>query len=327
MSSVVGPVRERARRLRQRLIGPELARIREQVAELDYEQRVQQRLLRVALGQLMASEIAGRAVTAGDAQYGAFSQFGEDGIIEYLIRNCDLTPEVFVEIGVETYAEANTRFLAENRLWRGLVVDQNPQLAEDVAATQLHWRSQLSTVSSFVTRENIRHIVQPFIGSAGLGLLSLDIDGIDYFILEQLIDLTPALVIVEYNALFGAQATVTVPYDPAFDRTLPARHNIHYGVSLGAWHHLLAPRGYVLVCCSTAGSNAFFVRGDRRGGVPEQSVSEAFRSRRFVEHRELSGRLTGRTERLGQLADVRGLPLLDVHSGVETTVGREFLGD
>jgi hypothetical protein len=287
---------------------------------LRQEHRQNMHLVRVSLGSLAAREIAAVASDCNDAEFTAFSQFGEDGIIEYLIRHCDISPETFVEIGVETYAEANTRFLAEHRLWRGLIIDQNPQLSDDLAATQLHWRSQVSATSSFVTRENAQHLVADFVGSGGLGLLSLDIDGVDYWILEQLVSLKPALVIVEYNALFGDAATVTIPYDAEFDRRQPSYHNIYYGAGLAAFEHLLATHGYALVACTTAGNNAFFVRSDRLGDVPVRSVAEAYRPRRFVEHRDANGALTGITDRNRQLQDVQRLPLVDVTDGSRLTV-------
>jgi hypothetical protein len=293
------------------LIGPEL---RGHQRRLHNEHHDQQQNVRVALGTLMAREIAGSASSCNEAEYRSFSQFGEDGIIEYLIQRCDISPCTFVEIGVETYSEANTRFLAEHRLWRGLIVDQNPRLSRDLARTRLDWRSQVRAVSTFVTRENVRQIIEPFVGTGGLGLLSIDIDGVDYWVLEQLLSLGPAMVIVEYNALFGDVASVSIPYDAGFDRARPEYHNIYYGASLAAFEYLLAAQGYALAACVTAGNNAFFVRSDRLGDVPARTVADAYRPRRFVEHRAGDGTLTGIADS-SQLQDIQGLPLIDVTDG------------
>ena len=274
----------------------------------------------LALGTLMARQIAGAASCCNDAEFKVFSQFGEDGIIEYLIQRCDISPCAFVEIGVETYAEANTRFLAEHRLWRGLIIDQNPRLPRDLSRTKLDWRSQVRAVSSFVTRDNIRSLVEPFAEVDGVGLLSVDIDGVDYWVLEPLLGVRPTLVIVEYNALFGPVARVSVPYDEGFDRRRPDFHNIYYGASLGAFDHLLAAQGYALVACTTAGNNAFFVRSDKLRDIPARTVADAFRARRFVEHRAHDGTLTGIADRTRQLRDVSHLPLTDVTSGRSLTV-------
>ena len=309
-------------RVRHHLIGPELVSLRDDQQAL-YEQHQN---VRVALGTLMARQIAGSAQSCNDAEFRSFSQFGEDGIIEYLVQRCDISPGTFVEIGVETYAEANTRFLAEHRLWQGLVVDQNPHLPHDLARTKLNWRSQVRAVSAFVTRENARQIVETFVGTSGLGLLSVDIDGVDYWVLERLVALEPALVIVEYNSLFGDTAPVSIPYDARFDRRRPEYHNIYYGAGLAAFDHLLGSQGYALVACTAAGNNAFFVRSDRLGDVPACAVADAYRPRRFVEHRAVDGTLTGTTDTRRQLQDIQGLPLIDVTDGRALTVA-EIVSD
>jgi hypothetical protein len=314
----VTSLRARASELVSRVLAPEIGTLRRQLDE----QHQQALRLRVGLGALMAREIAGTASSCEQAQYSAFSQFGEDGIIEFLIQHCEIAPQRFVEIGVETYAEANTRFLAEHRLWQGLIVDQNPQLERDLARTNLNWRAQVRAISSFVTRDNVRAIVSPFVGDDGLGLLSVDIDGVDYWVLDQLVDLAPALIVVEYNSLFGATATVSVPYDHSFDRSRSEYRQVYYGASLAAFEHLLAGRGYALVACSTGGNNAFFVRTDCLGTVAAQSVREAFRPRRFVEHKDLDGALTGISQPERQLDDVRDLPLVDVADGRSMTVSQ-----
>jgi hypothetical protein len=318
----VDPLREQLARVRQHLIGSELAPLTKAQLRLEQEQQS----VRVALGTLMAHQIAGSAPSCNEAEFRSFSQFGEDGIIEYLIRRCDISPCTFVEVGVETYAEANTRFLAEHRLWRGLILDLNPDLPRDLARTRLNWRSQVTAVSTFVTRENVRPIVEPFVGTGGLGLLSMDIDGVDYWVLEQLLSLDPALVIVEYNALFGDVAPVSVPYSAEFDRRDPAYHNIYYGAGLAAFQHLIGGHGFSLVGCNTAGNNAFFVRSDRLGDVPARTVAEAYRPRRFVEHRGVDGTLTGTADRGRQLQDVQRLPLIDVTDGRALTVAEILPG-
>jgi hypothetical protein len=305
-----------AARLRPALLGPALATLPRRLQA----QQQENRQIRVALGTLMAHEIAGSASCCEEAQFTSFSQFGEDGIIEYLIQRCDISPSTFVEIGVGTYAEANTRFLAEHRLWRGLIIDENRRLTQDLAVTQLDWKSQIQATSAFVTCDNVRHLVDPFVASEGLGLLSVDIDGVDYWVLERLVDIAPAMIIVEYNSLFGADAPVTIPYNAEFVRDRAEYHNVYYGAGLAAFDHLLAARGYALVGCTSAGNNAFFVRMDRLRAVPARTVRDAYRPRRFVEHRALDGSLTGIADTRRQLEDVRELPLVNVRDGYALSV-------
>jgi hypothetical protein len=129
------------------------------------------------------------------------------------------------------------------------------------------------------------------------------------------------MIIVEYNALFGDAASVSIPYEATFDRRRPEYRNVYYGASLGSFAHLLSPRGYALAACVTAGNNAFFVRTDCLAEVPARTVADAYRPRRFVEHRALDGTLTGITDRRSQLRDVQRLPLIDVTDGRSLTVG------
>lgn len=321
-------LRDQFARLRRQFRGPsrDTAQLRSQQWRLHNEQLHQQEQLRVAVGALTARHAAVHASSFEKAEFRAFSQYGEDGIIEHLVRRCEIAPTRFVEIGVETYAEANTRFLAEHRLWSGLIVDLNPRLERDLARTKLNWRSQVRAVTSFITRDNVRGIVAPFVGDGGLGLLSVDIDGMDYWVVEQLIDVDAALVIVEYNSLFGDVTAVSVPYDAGFDRRRPEYHNVYYGASLAAFDELLRPRGYALVTTNTAGNNAFFVKSDRLREVPARTVTEAYRPRRFVEHRADDGTLTGIADPRRQLEDIATLPLVDVRSGGSLTVADVFPG-
>ena len=285
---------------------PERAALRTQASRIRELQR-QQRKHSVALGTLMAHQIAGTARTCNDAEFSVFSQYGEDGIVEYLVRRCEITPSTFVEIGVETYAEANTRFLAEHRLWSGLIIDRNPKLERDLARTGLNWRAQVRAVSAFVTIDNVRELVEPFVESDGLGLLSVDVDGVDYWLLDQLVGLAPAMVVVEYNSLFGDEATVSVPYEPGFDRRRPDYHNIYYGESrqrsttgseppATRSSHAARPATTPSSCAPTV-SVRYRARPPRR--VPTTSI----RGAPLVE-----GALTGISDPHRQLEDIRHLP-------------------
>jgi hypothetical protein len=58
-----------------------------------------------------------------DIEYGVFSQWSEDGIIEWILQNLPVGFKRFIEFGVETFQEANTQFMIENRNWKGLVIN------------------------------------------------------------------------------------------------------------------------------------------------------------------------------------------------------------
>lgn len=85
-----------------------------------------------------------------DAEFKVFSQFGEDGILQYLLQRVPIENEneSFIEFGVEDYREANTRFLLINNNWRGLIIDGDPAL-QNLRHHARYWRHELSAVTAF----------------------------------------------------------------------------------------------------------------------------------------------------------------------------------
>ena len=100
-----------------------------------------------------------RIRTLADVEFRVSSQWGEDGIIEWLCQKIPDIPRSFVEFGVENFSEANTRFLIENRGWRGLVIDGNEEYMRGLRDQSLYWRHDLTAVSAFVTAENINELI------------------------------------------------------------------------------------------------------------------------------------------------------------------------
>jgi hypothetical protein len=124
-----------------------------------------------------------------------------------------------------------------------------------------------------VTRENINDLVSSHGFAGEIDLLSIDIDGIDYWVWEQLTSCRPRVVIVEYNPFLGADRSVTIPYDPEFDRhRFDVPRFAYYGASLRALVKLGARKGYRLVLVEPRGVNAFFVREDLAAAVPALDV-------------------------------------------------------
>ncbi len=58
-----------------------------------------------------------------DVEFSVYSEWGEDGIIEWLIQRVPISSRRFVEIGVEDYTICNSLFLLQNRNWKGLAID------------------------------------------------------------------------------------------------------------------------------------------------------------------------------------------------------------
>lgn len=257
-------------------LGSALAHIRESLG------RVEERLDRV--------ESTPRALSGHE--FKVYSQWGEDGILQYLIRAVRVPRPIFVEFGVENYTEANTRFLLLNNNWSGLIIDGSEKNIQAVRGESLYWRHNLKAVCSFITRENINGLIRDNGLSGDIGLLSIDIDGNDYWVWESIDVVSPAIVVVEYNARFGPERAVTVPYDPSFVRHQAHHSCIYYGASLAALVRLGKRKGYAFVGSNSAANNAFFVRRDLLPAeLPERTPAEEWRQCLFRETRDQNGRL------------------------------------
>lgn len=256
-----------------------------------------------------------------DAEFKVFSQFGEDGILQYLIRRTRLEAELrtFVEFGVETYEEANTRFLLMSDYWSGLIIDGSEANISRVRASTAFWKYGLTAVASFIDADNINRLIADGGYSGEIGLLSVDIDGNDYWVWDRIDVVDPVIVVAEYNAVFGASHAVTVPYDPRFVREQAHYSRLYWGASLKALQMVAERKGYALVGCNSAGNNAFFVRRDRLNGLRELSTEEAYVDSRFKESRDANGRPTYLTGRK-RLEAIHAMSVYDVVAGQVVTI-------
>ncbi|MFM6608172.1 MAG: hypothetical protein ACKPJO_23270, partial [Dolichospermum sp.] len=219
--------------------------------------------LQETLGRIEARQLETlNSKSIRDNEFRAFSQWGEDGIIQFLIRNVPINRKIFVEFGVQNYTESNTRFLLINNNWSGLVIDGGSEEISYIKNDPIYWQYNLKAVNSFITKDNINQIISDNGIQGEIGLLSVDIDGNDYWVWQAIDCINPAIVISEYNFRFGANKAVTVPYDASFVRSKAHYSNIYYGASLKALCILADKKGYAFVGCNSAGNNAFFVRKD-----------------------------------------------------------------
>jgi hypothetical protein len=212
-------------------------------------------------------------------EFKIFSQRGEDGIIQYLIKHIQIKSEIFIEFGVENYMESNTRFLMMNNNWSGLVIDGSAANINSIRKREWFWKYDLKTQCAFIDKGNINTLLHKY-GFKDIGILSIDIDGNDYWIFQEidLSELNPSIVIIEYNGLFGSERMISVPYDKCFNRTKAHFTNLFFGASLAALAHLAAQKGYELIGCCDAGTNAFFVRKDLLNNkIRKLNVSEAYK--------------------------------------------------
>jgi hypothetical protein len=271
----------------------------------------------LAQGRLMAELLKTKndIKSLAEVEFKIFSQWGDDGIIQWLTHHLELRSKTFVEFGVSDYVESNTRFLLMNNNWSGLVMDGSPRNVDQIVKASYFWQYDLTAKAAFVDKENVNDLIQ----SAGLpkeiGLLHIDIDGNDYWIWQAIHVVQPTVVILEYNSVFGAERSITIPYDKAFQRTRAHKSNLYYGASLRALYQLSEERGYAFIGCNSAGNNAYFVKREALNQVVRESTLEqGYVTSKFRESRDASGKLTylGGKERLEA---IRGLPVYNTQTG------------
>lgn len=243
-----------------------------------------------------------------------FSQWGEDGIIEWLVAHVPVPNTRFIEFGVENFAEANCRFLLQNRNWKGLVLDGSARHMETLRASRLSWMYDLSAKHAFVDAENINALIQEAGFAGPLGLLSIDIDGNDYWVWKAITTVDPAIVICEYNSILGDTRPIVVPYEPRFRRQKSHPSWLYFGCSIAALKRLAAEKGYTFVGTNSHGINAFFVKDSLAQSVlPLLKTQKAFPSRhRDSRDEDENLSFAGGLERFRLIQD---MPVTDVETG------------
>lgn len=249
------------------------------------------------------------------SEFKVFSQHGEDGVIQYLLHLLPGIPDTFIEFGVQDYSESNTRFLLMHDNWRGLVIDGDAHAVNQIRKSYYYWQHDLTAVHHFIMRESILPLIESNGFSENIGILSVDIDGNDYWILETIIGLKPAVLVVEYNSLFGPSRPISIPYQADFERYAADCSGLYFGASLSAFCHLASQHDYALVGCGRDGTNAFFVRRDLLPPcLSPMTAAEAYVQTRIRQGKDKSGNLTFDNFE-SQGAHLQGMPVVDVTTG------------
>jgi hypothetical protein len=226
----------------------------------------------------------------------ARSQSDEDEILARLVEQVG-APRTFLEFGFSPW-ELNCAGLLHS--CRGLLVDGDET---NVEAARRVMPRKVKSMQLFLDLDNI-HVLGDRYRPGQLGVLSIDVDGNDYWFLEALLpELEPAIVAVEYNASFGLRPVV-VPYDPKFDRHEKHPSGWYHGASLEALTRLCARHGYRLVTIAEGGNNAFFTRRNV-DDLPTLDVADVYREE--VLRNEWSGATAAE-----QWETVKHLPYLTV---------------
>jgi hypothetical protein len=246
-----------------------------------------------------------------DYQAGLFSQHGEDGITVEVFRRIGVEHRRAVEIGCGANG-GNAGILVGALGWDGLLVDGNRDLVEICAGLY----PGATTTTAFINRCTVVPLLAAHGFDDRLDYLGIDVDGIDYWIWEVL-PVRPRLVVVEFNPLFGPDVPVTIEYRDNFSRKEKDEDGKlrntkgYFGASIAGLAALGRRKGYRLVCSAPNSSNAYFVREDITGGLPECAPAEAWRPAKGGKGRD---QITHGVEAEGVHGyfRARGCPLVDV---------------
>jgi len=196
-----------------------------------------------------------------DTGFRVYSQFEEDGILLYVFAAIGVEHKTFIDIGSGDGINSNCANFAVNFGWRGLFVDGNPV---NIKRGKAYYTRNPDTalypptfVQAFIQAENINQLIHDNGFAGGVDLMSIDIDGNDYWIWDALTIVEPRVVIIETHTEFGMNSIV-VPYDK--DYRYPGRHPDYHGASPVAMEKLARRKGYRLVGANHYGFNTIYIK-------------------------------------------------------------------
>ena len=234
-----------------------------------------------------------------------FSQNGEDGVIAELLRRCGVGTRWFCEFGTGPGTEANCVFLADVLGWSGLFCEPDPGAFAEIERKYAS-NPRVRTLPTPITPANVDEVF----GSAGVpeepDVISIDVDGADYWIWEAMEAHRPRIVVAEYNSALPPDRQLVKPLKADGE---PWDGTDYFGASLGALLSLADAKGYRFVHTDLAGANAFFVRSDLPGDYPNSAT---------VPQRAMNFFLLGATH----ATDPHDRPWYDLDSGGLTRLGR-----
>jgi hypothetical protein len=264
---------------------------------------------------LMSSDYwreGGQNLQINSKEYRVYSQWGDDGIIQYLVHKLNIENKKFIEFGVGNYFESNTHFLLVNNNWSGYVIDGSQKCMDIVKDSPFFWRYDLKLKTAFINKENINNLLSES-NFSNIGLLHIDLDGNDYWILN-VIDMkkySPDILILEYNSNFGAERQITIPYNPLFSCIDGHHSGQYFGASLAALNTIAMDKGYYFIGCNLAGNNAYFIKNKYQSVIKPVSLIKGFTSAKSRDERDSEGNLLF-SSRESSIEAIRGLPVFNI---------------
>lgn len=271
------------KKLLQRAASFAVEPLRADIQSLRSDSRQQQILL--FLEYARETRERGHALSFDDIGFNVFSSTNEDGILLYIMSLIGFSTRTCVDIGAGGIAGSNSANLIVNHGFGGVLVDGDSLALESWGAFSARRPNAVAApvglACSIVTAENVNELLTSHGVRGVVDLLSIDVDGVDYWIWKSIDVIEPRVVLVEYQDILGPDREWTIPYKPDFrcrDYSVNQDLNNYCGASLAAFVKLGKTRGYRLVGCNTGGWNAFFVRdGFGEDLLPEIHPAACFR--------------------------------------------------
>ena len=240
-------------------------------------------------------------------EYRVFSQHREDGIIDYLLNTIGDDIGRFVEFGFAP-DQCNCINLAINRGFSGLFIDGNATKCNNaITAFKRLALDNVMVKQAFIERERLNSLIADCGIEGEIDVLSIDVDGNDYWFWQAVEVIDPRIVVIEYNASFGSQESVSIPYQADFVRYRAHPSGFYHGCSLAAIEHLGRAKGYRLLGVDETGVNAFLVKHALCSELETKSAAQCFKDNRGrVKYKKIS-----REKQRKRIAD---MPLVDVTS-------------
>jgi hypothetical protein len=261
-----------------------------------------------------------------DAEVKVFSQWGEDGILDFLFDLIGAAKPRIIEFGAGDFTECNSRFAAEHRSASVYAIDMREDLIQKVKNLDVFWRNTIFPVCDFITPETAKkhqEIAESKFG--GIDLISLDIDGNDYWVLQSLDFNNVQIVVCEYNPLYGSNLACTVERNDFFDRTKEHFSWLHYGMSLRAAIDLLALSELTFIGTNRPGNNAFFIKQEfvksLNFKLPNYNQLDEFVDWRVRESRDLNGNLSF-LSKLDAIKAISECKIMDLTTSETYSVGQ-----
>lgn len=197
-----------------------------------------------------------------DVGFSVNSQFEEDGLLLYIFSLINTTNKRVVEICAGSGNECMAANLIINHGWEGLLFDGDEENVQKGKAYFAEFKSTKlkppQYIHAWITKDNVNKLISDHGYMGPIDLLSLDIDGIDYYLMQAIEVIKPRVIICETHNIIPNNLSITIPYKANFNH-LSGDHPDFMGVSLLAMKKLLTKKGYRLIGANRYGFNVIFM--------------------------------------------------------------------